>query len=53
VKERVKEKQDAYAALIGCRSDGEKEINFVKCKDANKIAKKAITLAKNNTYEKL
>ena len=51
MKERIKEKQDAYAALIGSRLDGEKEVNIVRYKEAKKIAKKVGTLANNNTYE--
>jgi len=32
--------------------DGEKEFNLVKYKIAKKIVKKAITIAKNNIYER-
>ena len=53
MKQKVKEKQDANASLIGSRSDEEKEVNFVKYKDANKIAKKDVTIAKNNVYKRL
>ena len=52
MKERIKEKQDAYTALIG-RSGGEKEVNIVRYKEAKKISKKVGTLAKNDTYESL
>ena len=53
VKEKVKDKQNAYAALLECRTEEEKEIFKIKYKDAKKVAKKAVTLAKNNAFEKL
>jgi len=53
LEKRVKEKQNAYTALIGSRLDIEKYVNFVKYKDAEKVAKKAVTISKNNAYERL
>jgi len=53
VQERVKEKQHAYATLICGRSDKEKKFNAFRYKDGKKAAKKAITLVKNNAYERL
>ena len=52
MKERVKEKQDACTTLISSSSNGEVEVNFVWYKHAKKIAKKAVTLVRNNSYER-
>jgi len=53
LKEKVKDKQNAYAALMECRTEEEKEIFKTKYKDANKVAKKAVALAKNKALERL
>ena len=53
VKRKVKDKQNAYAALLECRTEEEKEIFKIKYKDAKKVAKKAVALAKNNAFERL
>jgi len=53
VKEKVKEKQKPYAALSNFTSDEEKGGMEAVYNAAKKVAKKAVTTAKNNTYEKL
>lgn len=52
VKEKVKEKHDASAALIDSRTDEEKEVNLIKYQTAKKIAKKVVTIAKKTTHMK-
>jgi len=49
VREKVQEKQKAYAALSSCTSEEEKGVREA----AYKVAKKAVALAKNNAYERL
>jgi len=53
VKEKVKEKQKAYATLMDSKTNEEKEVYKMKYKDAKKLAKKAVTLSKNNAFERL
>ena len=53
MKEKVKEKQKAYATLSNCTLEEEKEVKQAMCKAAKKLAKKAIIVAKNNAYERL
>jgi len=53
VKERVKEKQNAYAALSNNTSEEDKEVREATYKVAKRLAKKAVTLAKNKAYERL
>jgi len=53
VKEKVKEKQKPYAALSNFTSDEEKRGMEAVYNAAKKVAKKAVTTAKNNTYERL
>jgi len=53
VKGKVKAKQEKYKALVGNRTDEEKEVNRVQYKIAKKEAKKAMAVAKNNAYERL
>jgi len=48
VKEKVKEKQNAYAVLSNSTSDKEKEVRVVRYFVAKKLAKKVVTIAKNN-----
>ena len=36
-----------------CRTEDDKEIFKIKYRDAKKVAKKAVTLAKNNAFERL
>ena len=42
-----------YKALVSSRTDEEKEVNRVQYRIANKEAKNAVAIAKNNAYEKL
>ena len=49
----MKEKQNACAALSKSTSDQEKEVRGAKYKTAKKLAKKAVIITKNNTFEKL
>ena len=53
VKGKVKDKQNAYATLIECRTEEEKEVYKIKYKDAKKAAQKAVALAKNKAFERL
>jgi len=53
VKEKVKGKQDAYIALIDSRTDEEFEVKRVEYKAAKKIAKKVVTVAKHNMFDRL
>ena len=53
MREKVKEKQKAYAALSSCTSKEEKEVREALYRDAKKVAKKAVAVAKNNAYERL
>ena len=49
----VKEKQDAYTALIDSRTDEEIRVKRAECKAGKKIAKKAINVVKNNAFNRL
>ena len=51
--EKVKEKQEKYKPLVGTRTDKGKEVNKVQYRIAKREAKKAVVVAKNNTYERL
>ena len=49
----MKAKQEKYKALVDNGMKEEKEVNRVQHKIAKKEAKKAVAIAKNNTYEGL
>ena len=53
MKEKVREKQKAYANLCNCILEEEKEVKETLYKAVKKLAKKAVTIAKNNAYERL
>jgi len=53
VKEKIKEKQNAYATLSNKTLEEEKEVREARYKGAKKLAKKAVVIAKNNAYERL
>jgi len=53
VREKVKEKQKAYAALSNCTSEEEKGVREIACKVVKKLAKKVVAIAKNDAYERL
>jgi len=53
VRETVKEKQKAHTALSSCTSEEEKGVWEATYKAANKLAKKAVAITKNNAYERL
>jgi len=53
VKERVKEKKEAYADFLNSGADGEREISRVRYKAAKKVAKKAVAVAKSLAYDRL
>jgi len=53
VTEKVKEKDDKYKALVGSRTDEEKEVNKGQYRIVKREAKKPMALAKNNAYERL
>ena len=49
----MKEKQNAYVALSNSTLDEDKEVREATYKVAKKLAKIAVTIAKNNAYESL
>ena len=53
VKEKVKEKTEAYATFINSGMDEEKEISRVRYKAAKKVAKKVVAVVKSMTYNRL
>ena len=53
VKERVKGKQKAYAALNNSTSDEDKEVREAMYKAAKNLVKEVVTIEKNNAYERL
>jgi len=53
MKEKVKEKHKAYATLVHSTLNQEREVYKIRYKEAKKLAKKAITLLKNNAIERL
>jgi len=53
VKEKVKEKKEAYAAFTNNGTDEEKEISGVRYKIAKKVVKRAVAVAKSMTYDRL
>ena len=53
IKEKVKEKKEAYAAFINSKTDKEKEISRVRYRAAKKVAKKTVAIAKSIAYNRL
>ena len=53
VREKIKEKQKAYAAFSCCTSEEEKGAREVAYKVAKKLAKKAVAIAKNDAYKRV
>jgi len=53
VKEKVKEKQEAYAAIINSKTEEEKVVSKGRYKATKKVAKIVIAMAKNIAYERL
>jgi len=53
VKEKVKEKKQAYADVMNNGTDKEREIMRVRYKAAKKVAKKAVTIAKYMAFDRL
>jgi len=53
VKVKVKKKRNAYAMLSNSTSNETKEVREARYLVAKKLAKKAVTIAKNNAYERL
>ena len=53
MKEKVRKKQDAYAALSNSTLGGEKEVREARYRSAKKLAKNAIAITKNNAYRRL
>ena len=51
VREKVRDKQRAYAALNSCTTEEEKRVKEVLYKDGKKLAKKAVAVAKSHAYE--
>jgi len=52
LKEKIREKQYAYATLNDSRMDKEKEENKAKYKATKTIAKKGVTITKNSIFER-
>jgi len=53
VRERIKEKKNAYAALAIALQRKKKKLGRLHIRLQKKLAKKAITIAKNKAYEML
>jgi len=53
VKDKVKEKKEAYAAFVNSEIDEEKEISRGRYKAAKKVANKVVAAAKSRAYDKL
>ena len=53
VREKIKEKQKAYAAFSSCTLEEEKGAREVAYKVAKKLVKKAVAIGKNDAYERL
>jgi len=51
VKENVKEKQEACAALVNSGIDKEKEVDKARHQPTKKVVKKVVVVAKNITYQ--
>jgi len=52
-RDRIEEKQNAYVAISNSTLEEEKDVREATYKAANKLAKKAVTIVKNNAYERL
>ena len=53
VKERVKEKKEAYTEVMSSGSDEERETKSIRYKAAKKVAKEAMALAKRLAFDRL
>ena len=53
VKERVKEKKEAYTEVMNSGSDEERETKSTRYKAAKKVAKKVVPIAKSLAYDRL
>ena len=53
MREKVKEKQKAYAALSNFTSEEEEGVREIAYKVAKKLAKKVVAIVKNDAYERL
>jgi len=53
IKEKVKEKKEAYTAFMNSRTDEEKESSRVRYKAVKKAAKKVVAVAKSTAYDRL
>jgi len=53
VKEKVREKKEAYADFVNSEKDGEREVNRARYKAAKKVVKRAVAVAKSLTYDRL
>jgi len=53
VKEKVKEKKEAYVEVMNSGSDEEREIKSIKYKAAKKVAKRAVAVAKSLAFDRL
>jgi len=53
VKEKVKEKKEAYANVMNSGTEEEREIRRVRYKAAKKVAKKVAAVAKNMAFDRL
>jgi len=53
VKEKVKEKKEAYIDFMNSGANEEKEISRVRYKVGKKVAKKAVAVVKSMAYDRL
>jgi len=53
IKEKIKEKKEAYTDVMNSGSDEEKETKSIRYKAAKKVAKKAVAVAKSLTFDRL
>ena len=53
MKEKVKEKKEAYANFMNSEAEDEREISRARYKAAKKVAKKAVAIAKSMAYDRL
>ena len=53
VKEKVKEKKEAYTKVMDSGSDEERKTKSIRYKAAKKVAKKAVAIAKSLAFDRL
>ena len=53
VKEKVREKKEAYADFMNSGADGERDVSRARYKAAKKVANKIVAVAKSMAYDRL